>query len=544
MSNKMIPSEEDESHVNLLPDDSSSIPSREATDDSVGSLRNRSGTAIANKNNAGGNESIVDANQSHAPAAETSFISVVSEATSIAKEVVSPGAGGIYASALLMIKAVLGIGWIAIATSARMLGGGVVSAIIICIAVGGYFSTAFIAECCIKSKSWSYEEMVRSCVPGNKTRKCFGFLTSGMLIFNQMGVLVAYAIMIAELLNILISDRQGNTILLKGFWNTNGVELGTFIMPFLIFIFVTPFSLLKDLNLIRHFVILAVFSMVFMVITLAYIIIRYGVEKSSIKNAGTPWGVDSGSLDFWISLNAITAVIFGLKFQQHLPKIVSEMSDRTIHTAKVTGAYANTVGAIITLTLALLGLYAFGWGPGPEFVQNLREFTSGDGATNRAYQRDVIVWIATILVVLSTACGYLIQAFTLRNSCNSIVKRIRGVPRNLPDSDDRQVPIPIFGTYKIGLGRLLDLIIAVVLQIICIIIALVANSFMSVVHYMGAIMGSYIMFWGPGLFVLFARAKYDAEFNLLSPGNWLPIAFVPVGLFIMVLGTIAAAKVS
>jgi proton-coupled amino acid transporter len=564
VKNLFPPENTDPEHINLLPDETRSIPSREGTDDSVSSLRNRSGTAIANKSALSSSKDVsnskLDVNFFHVPEElspkkvemphDRSFSDrlqdemgeVAGETVELAGGVLSPARGGTYASALLMLKAVLGIGWIAIATSARLVGGGVVLGIIVGTAVGCYFSTIFIAECCIASKAWSYEEMVRATVPGNKLRKFFGFLTSAMLVFNQIGVLVANAIMISELLNILISDRQGNTILLKGFWTEQGTELGFFIMPFIIFLFVMPLSLFKGMNSIRHFVILAVFSMIFMAADLIYIIARYGVE-SSIKNAGTPWGVASDALDTWVAMNAISDVIFGLKFHQHLPQIIGEMADkkRTIHQAKKTGAYANTAGAIITATLAILGLYAFGWGPGPNYIQNLREFVSGDGATGRCFSRDVVAWIATILILLSTCCGYLIPAFTLRNSCNSIVKRIRGVPRNLPDEEDRQ--IRIFGTFTVGLGRLLDIVIAVVLQTVCVIIALVWNSFMSVVHYMGAIMGSYIIVWGPGFFVLFARAKYDPEFRLWAFRNWLPMAFVPIGLTIMVFGTIAAAEV-
>ena len=216
-------------------------------------------------------------------------------------------------------------------------------------------SLNMLGEACLKINAWSYESLSETLVPG-KVGIWLAGLSSVMMVLNCAGSMVAYCIIIGDIFDVLITDKNGVTPMIMD----SNVAWGEFLMPFVVLAILLPLSLSPRIGMLRYLAAGGVFAMFFLIMTFVYVIIKYGPDPS-IENASTIFGFHDGPtmIDF---VNVGSTVTFAYSNQYNMPQVAAELSRSSMRRVRKVSSRSTLIAALLFICSVVFGLIAFGVG--------------------------------------------------------------------------------------------------------------------------------------------------------------------------------------
>jgi amino acid permease len=410
--------------------------------------------------------------------------------------------GSVLAASVCLCKAAIGAGVLSIAARCAEVG---FTFMLVALAVGGALtvvSIRMIGEASIATGLWSFEDICDELF-----HPSLSIVTGLIQSSNCLGAAAAYLIICGQIFQVLTGA---------------GDELfAPFVVACGIFICL-PMALARHVNFLRYVSVLSVAGLVFLVGSVAYILLRYG-RDDTVNTRAISHG--DGRANLFVQMNCLNLVVFAFNNQFNVPQLTGELRPLGKEQVSKMANLSTVFVFILYVTVALLGLLAFGVGD-----RQLETLV----LDVRPHAGSPVVGAALVMVMFSTLMCFEFHIYPIRQFLAYTVRKVRGRPAGDEDSDEK--------IWSISVTRWLDVVCAVGAVAISIIIAVSLKRVKIILDFVGAFAGAYTSYVVPPLWILRLRCQhsFDASCATSYESASLCWAVLAIGAFFFFFGTYAA----
>jgi len=369
---------------------------------------------------------------------------------------------------------------------------GMVLMLAVCIA--STLSFKVLVSCCELTGKFTYKE-VGILAYGPR----MGNFTQIIIFIYTLGTLIAYPIFVGDFMNKFFQVVAPNTVL------TNSL----FIVPIFGIFFLIPISLLKNLNALRYFSVLAISCVVYLAVVIIIELTANGVGKNIIQ----------ADYDFRVFV-AFPVISVAFTAHYNVLSIYEEMEKRNKQTMNNVIHSSMVFCFLLYTTIGICGYFMFG------------ELTEGN-VLNTFQNADVLAIIARLALSITVIFSYPLVMFAARRSAQKVF-----FPKQTIQMERKQELLKAglqAGVIQdqVGLNRKVEIFLHYGLTIILGGITLCIAAFIAEVDkvfaFNGSIFGAPIVYIFPGLFYIKLK-----EGTILQ--KWRGYLLIVFGVLLAVLG--------
>jgi len=407
--------------------------------------------------------------------------------------------GGTLPSAICLCKAAIGAGVLSMGAHCAEVG---FLYTLIALVIGGLLtvvSIRMIGEVSIFTQRWCFEDI------------CDELLHPGVSLFTGfvnscacLGGVIAYLMICGQILQVLTgcNDSQKQLFI---------VIIGITV--------VMPLSLPRHVGFMRHFATLSVTCLVFLVVVVAYILVRRGPDPTA--TASHVW-FGGGDKTIFLYMNSLNNIVFAYNNQFNVPQLTGELNPQAMHRVTWMAVISSLFSCVLYTAVSLTGVLAFG------VADNQKDTLILDLAPDKKYWL-VVASLVSVMFSCLMACEF--HIYPIKQFAAYLVRKARGREANSEKSDKL-----IFG---MSLTRWYDIASTMAIVCLSILVSISLSSVQALFNFVGAFAAAYISYVIPPVWLILIR-RQQKGFVWWTPEILFSLAVLSLGTFFFVFGTYSA----